>query len=310
MTPKYGDKLVKFTGAKARSILELMLNDQEAYGATKASIAEACDTSAVYAGKVVEQLRDAGYLNLDEAGQIRWVYKGQLRALLASSPEAAPKKKAPGRLELSDATLSYLREMFLRDLEAVADDPVGVLGDEPKERFIRFREVEAVAADLGIDLWRYWTSGLPEEHYDGASEAELKRLHEMFDCLARLEPRVALFMQFLGEYGLSEDTESAFESLQELVQAHEIPIRAIKNWEELTAAILERDRLQRAGPLVEDINAHVKRIIAALDAGQPDHARDLMRQFHGSIASGGPQPDHEHAVMLVESLRRPEWDQE
>ena len=79
-------------------------------------------------------------------------------------------------------------------------------------------------------------------------------------------------------------------------------------YEDVIEAFLEHERQKIAGPVIDDPNAHVLEIISALDASDGDEARRLMRELHGSGASGGPAPDHTHAVILVTSMRRKEWE--
>jgi hypothetical protein len=69
------------------------------------------------------------------------------------------------------------------------------------------------------------------------------------------------------------------------------------------------DRLKDRGPIVEDPNAVVREIKAALDSGSPDTARDGVVRLRQSHNAGGPAPDDEHKTLLCKQIiRRGVWE--
>ena len=99
----------------------------------------------------------------------------------------------------------------------------------------------------------------------------------------------------------------AIEVIREHAKTHDIKLYGRDDTTLIANAFLEVERLKERGPVVEDPNAHVVGVVAALDAKNPDRARELMGELQGSWASMGPKPDDEHTGMLTMAMIRRDW---
>jgi hypothetical protein len=74
--------------------------------------------------------------------------------------------------QISDATFEYARECLSEDVDALLDDPVGVIADG--SLLVHVADLHAIAADLGVDLDKMLNAR--------GSEFERLRIRQMLDA--------------------------------------------------------------------------------------------------------------------------------
>jgi len=107
-----------------------------------------------------------------------------------------------------------------------------------------------------------------------------------------------------------EGAEAALEKVRDASTAGEWSDKDLSQEENerLVDAVLEFSRLERCGPVIDEVDDLIETIHDALDLGDADLARSRMKAFQGSQASGGPWPSYTGKHRLIEAFRRKEWE--